>query len=203
MKLMAHQLKPISVPFPSQITHHVASVVDPQFMKATHQKYNRSFCKPGDHVSVLNPSLGDTWGHLISIDMENEYVIVGLPDGPELELPLSLLSGLRHQVGDVVRVLVDPLSDSRHIHHQNLDRSGIICETDPLLDDITIKYSPNSQVLVFHAEESCSHTLWYSFEFLGTFWNHIFQISQFMGLLVSSHHPLPRQRKTLFKLAML
>ena len=146
MKLKTNQFRQVSVPSPSQISLHAASMVDPQFIKATHRKYNRLFWNAGDRVTISDPSLGDTWGSLISIDIENQCAVVCLPDDSEYELPLSSLRRL-HRVGDVVRVLTDPFSHSRYVHHQNLGRTGIICDIDPLLDDITIQDPSASQVL--------------------------------------------------------
>lgn len=145
MKLRPNQFKYLPTPFPSQICLHVASMVDPCFMKATHAKFNRHFWKPDDCAAISDPYHGEKWGNFVSIDLENKLAVVRLPEGPEYEFPLSSLGHLYH-VGDVIRIIADPYSDSRYVHHQNLGCSGFICDVDPLSDDITISDSPNSEV---------------------------------------------------------
>jgi hypothetical protein len=145
MTLQPNQFKYLPTPFPSQICLHVASMVDPHFMKATHAKFNRQFWKPDDRAAILDPYHGEKWGNLVSISLETESAVVHLPEGPEYELPLSSLHRL-DRVGDVVHVIADPYSDSRYIQHQNLGRSGFICDVNPLSDNTTISDSPNSEV---------------------------------------------------------
>ncbi|KAI9459516.1 hypothetical protein HD554DRAFT_2041858, partial [Boletus coccyginus] len=75
LKLRPNQFKYLPAPFPSQICLHVASMVDPDFMKATHAKFNRLFWKPDDRVAISDPSHGEKWGNLVSIDLENESAV--------------------------------------------------------------------------------------------------------------------------------
>lgn len=144
LKLKPNQFKHVITPSPHQIALHVASSVDPSFMKITRHKFHQPFWKLDDRVTFSDATYGERRGTLVSIDLETQFATVRLLEAQH-ELALSLLNRLFY-VGDLVRVIADPSSDPEDIHHEYIGRSGFICAVDPLEDDITVRDSAGGEV---------------------------------------------------------
>ncbi|KIJ09726.1 hypothetical protein PAXINDRAFT_17203 [Paxillus involutus ATCC 200175] len=136
LQLTKTQVEPVLTPSPHQIALHVGSMVDPAFMAATHARYNRQFWKERDGVLVCDAAHRGKRGFLLTITMESQSATVQLLEGGEYIVPLSDLQ-CHHVVGDVVRVIEDPHSDLRNIHHQAIGKFGNVSHIDFDTDEIT------------------------------------------------------------------
>ena len=68
MRVNINQINPLFAPLPQQITLHVTSMVHPSFMKATYIKYNQTFWKTGNQVTITNSTHLGQHGNIVSIE---------------------------------------------------------------------------------------------------------------------------------------
>lgn len=187
LALKLNQVAPLPTPSPHQIALHVASMVDPAFMTATYQSYNQRFWKPDDHVTVSDSVHHGKRGILLEIELENRSATVRLPEGDEYISPLADLRR-SYSVGDVVRVIEDPFSDTQNVHHQLLGHFGIVSYIEFATEEITVTESDGSEVRPprFNLFYSYCCT---SFESQPSCWNPTYRNSRSGHHSVFSHPP--------------
>ncbi|KAH0826000.1 hypothetical protein J3R83DRAFT_7469 [Lanmaoa asiatica] len=137
MRVNISQVVHLPAPSPQQIGPHVASRMNPSFMKKTYEKYNQKFWKPGDRVTISDSTHLGKHGNILTIDRETESAVVVLSDGPEHPIPLSLLSRL-YRIGDGIRVIEDPYSNDQSACHGLIGRCGLISRVDCETGEATV-----------------------------------------------------------------
>ena len=143
------QVHVLPTPSPHQISLHLQSGIDPAFMDDTRRRYNQMFWKPLDCVVVNDASRFQVPSKLVSIDLENNSALVeSILEGESLVVSLAALDRV-YQVGDLVRVITDPCSDCRNIHHEYIGKFGLVAEVDYCTGEVTFLDQDHSPVSAF------------------------------------------------------
>ena len=170
LTLKLNQVAPLPTPSPHQIALHVALMVDPAFMAVTYQSYNQRFWKPNDHVSVSDSVHHGKRGILLEIELENCLATVQLLEGGECISPLSNLR-CSHSIGDVVRVIEDPFSNTQSVHHQFIGHFGMVSYIEFAMEEITMTESDGNEIRPLQFNLFYSYNSHTSFESQPSCWN--------------------------------
>ncbi|KAF9230155.1 hypothetical protein BU15DRAFT_69440 [Melanogaster broomeanus] len=138
------EVRPLAIPSPYQIALHTESMVNPAFMTASLHRYNQQFWKPDDHVVVCDAAHQGKRGVLHAISRETQSATVHLLEGGEYFVPLSDLQRY-FSVGDVVRIIEDPHSNIRNVHHQVMGKFGNVIDVDVDAEEVTVLESTASE----------------------------------------------------------
>ncbi|KAF9231261.1 hypothetical protein BU15DRAFT_68481 [Melanogaster broomeanus] len=115
---------PLAIPSPYQIALHVESMVNPVFMTASLHRYNQQFWKPDDHVVVCDAAHQGKCGVLHAISRETQSATCYF------------------SVGDIVRIIEDPHSNIRNVHHRVMGKFGNVINVDVDTEEVTVYPRP-------------------------------------------------------------
>lgn len=149
LQLPATQVRELPTPSPHQISLHVHSGIAPAFMDDTRRRYHQTFWKPLDRVVVNDASYFQLHSQLVSVDLENKSAVVeSIVERENLAVSLAALYRV-YQPGDLVRVIADPCSDRRNVHHENIGKFGLVTEVDYGTEEVTFLDQDHSLVSAF------------------------------------------------------